>query len=277
MEVAPTATRVLAIDWSGALVGAETKIWLAEVASGRLVRLEGGRDRDAIAEHLVAEAERDPRMVVGLDFAFSLPAWFLEERSLRSAHELWALADREADGWLAACEPPFWGRGPRPRPAMPEDRHFRRAETALRQRRIWPKSVFQIGGAGAVGTGSLRGMRLLHRLHEAGFSIWPFDPPGWPLVVEIYPRLLTGPVNKSSDSARASYLAAHYPNLGTDLTVLAASSDDAFDAAVSALLMARHLDELQVLPPAEDRQTRLEGAIWEPGRPLQTATGLAEL
>ena len=108
-------TRVIAIDWSGAIAGARRKIWLAEVSMGSLVRLESGRDRDAVAEHLIAEAARDSRFVVGLDFAFSLPAWFLERRSLASAHALWALADREAEAWLAGSEPSFWGRRtPRP-------------------------------------------------------------------------------------------------------------------------------------------------------------------
>lgn len=68
---------------------------------------------------------------------------------------------------------------------------------------IRPKSVFQIGGAGAVGTGSLRGMPILKRLRDAGFAVWPFDAPRWPCVVEIYPRLLTGAVNKGSAGARA--------------------------------------------------------------------------
>ena len=201
-------------------------------------------------------------MVVGLDFAFSLPAWFLEQRGLGSAHELWALADREAEGWLAACLPPFWGRGRTPRP---EQVHFRRTELDVPVTAgIRPKSVFQIGGAGAVGTGSLRGMRLLHRLSEAGFSVWPFDPPGWPRVVEIYPRLLTGPVNKSSADGRAACLAAEHPGLAGELLWLAASSEDAFDAAVSALVMAEHLDELGALEPASDRVAGLEGLIWHP-------------
>jgi catechol 2,3-dioxygenase-like lactoylglutathione lyase family enzyme len=61
---------------------------------------------------------------------------------------------------------------------------------------------FQIGGAGAVGTGSLRGMQHLADLAHAGFSIWPFDRPGWPLAVEIYPRLFTPGVVKSRHRAR---------------------------------------------------------------------------
>ena len=110
-------------------------------------------------------------------------------------------------------------------------------------------------------------MRTLHRLRAADFSIWPFDPPGWPLVVEIYPRLLTGPVVKSSATHREAYIAKYYPELDEQTRVRAAMSEDAFDAAVSALVMAQHTDELTNLPAANDHQAELEGLIWHP-RPL---------
>lgn len=258
--------RVIAIDWSGARTGAAKKIWLAEVIEGRLVRLENGRSREQVADHLVAEAGRDPRMVVGLDFAFSLPAWFLEERGFGSARELWTLANRESEEWLARCEPPFWGRPGKGRPVLGPGRdHFRRTDANVPDTGgIRPKSVFQIGGAGAVGTGSLRGMPILHRLAAAGFSVWPFDTPNWPRIVEIYPRLLTGSVTKSRTSERAAYLSVNHGALDDDLREHAASSEDAFDAAVSAMVMVEHLQDLVHLPSTIDRQARLEGEIWHP-------------
>src|SRR5688572_29025296 len=120
--------RIIAVDWSGALVAAQQKIWLAEAVDGQLVRLENGRDRPALTIHLIEMAERDPQMVVGLDFAFSLPASYLERRGLQSAAELWALADREADAWLAACESPFCGR---PGVPCPKDVPARFRQTEL--------------------------------------------------------------------------------------------------------------------------------------------------
>ena len=69
-----------------------------------------------------------------------------------------------------------------------------------------PKSVFQLVGGGQVGRGSLYGMQALHRLAAAGFRIWPFDEGGLPLVVEVFPRLLTGLVIKSRQSERERYL-----------------------------------------------------------------------
>ncbi|MGD9890667.1 MAG: hypothetical protein AB7U18_05165, partial [Dehalococcoidia bacterium] len=195
----------IAIDWSGARDGGARGIVLAQAAGDTLVRLEGGRNRDQIAEHLIALAEQNPDLVIGLDFAFSLPAWFLDAMGATTAPDLWELAGDRAEDWLAACAPPFWGRSGTRRPELPA--HFRRTELEVPAvGGIRPKSVFQVGGSGAVGTGSLRGMRLLSRLRHAGFSIWPFDPPGWPRVVEIYPRLLTGAVRKRNPGERTRYL-----------------------------------------------------------------------
>ncbi len=172
-------------------------------------------------------------------------------------------ADR-GECWLSDCEDPFWGRPGRKKPDLPD--HFRRTEIeAQHVTHAQPKSVFQIGGAGAVGTGSLRGMPHLHRLAEAGFSIWPFDDPGWPLVLEIYPRLLTGAVRKSDPVARRAYLSEGFPEIGSELRALAASTEDALDAAVSAVVMARHLEKIEALRPAADEVIRREGRIWWPG------------
>lgn len=270
--------RLIALDWSGAKTEAEKKIWLAEVIEGRLTRLENGRSREEVAEHLIAESCPASAMVVGLDFAFSLPAWFLEERGLGRAREMWALAEREGEEWLARCEPPFWGRPGKGRPDLgPGRNYFRRADSAVPVTGgIRPKSVFQIGGAGAVGTGSLRGMPVLRRLSDAGFSIWPFDPPGWPRVVEIYPRLLTGAVNKSSAAERAAYLASRHVALDAEQRERASSSEDAFDAAVSALVMAECLEEPAALPAVTDQTTLLEGEIWSPCAKMVTQPAARE-
>jgi hypothetical protein len=255
--------RIVAIDWSGRASGAAKRIWLAEARDGDLVRLESGRNRDQRANELINEVRRDPNLVVGIDFAFALPAWYLGDLGLANAHELWALADRKAEQWLTSCETPFWGRPGKTKPHLVE--HFRRTERDIPATDgISPKSVFQIGGAGAVGTGSLRGMRLLHQLSCAGFSVWPFDPPGSPCVIEIYPRLLTGAVNKSSSIARADYLATHFPATDRAFAQQAAESEDAFDAAVSALVMDDHRDRLSSLVPTTIDVYRLEGIIWHP-------------
>lgn len=268
--------RLIAVDWSGARVHAERKIWLAEATpDGALVRLESGRDREALTAHLIDESQHGEPIVVGLDFGFSLPQWHMRALGYATAPDLWArLAAGDAEVWLAACEPPFWGRRGRPRPDVAQ--HFRRTEDDVAAvYGVRPKSVFQIGGAGSVGTGSLRGMCALHRLRDAGWSIWPFDRQGRSIAFEIYPRLFTGPVVKSSAEKREQFLAHPPPSIGAPLAAslaaltpgmrdLVASSEDAFDAAISALAMAGHASALARLPVARDPQIQLEGAIWYP-------------
>ncbi|ODT04878.1 MAG: hypothetical protein ABS52_01615 [Gemmatimonadetes bacterium SCN 70-22] len=257
------APRIIAIDWSGSIAGSERTIYLAEVNNGHVTALERGRNRERLIAHLIDVARRDPEVIVGLDFAFSLPQWFLESKQLSSAPELWELAAREAEDWLNRCQPPFWGRPGTTRPSLPE--HFRRADLEVPSvSGVRPKSIFQIAGAGTVGTGSLRGMPELRRLRQAGFAIWPFDPPRLPLVIEIYPRILTGQITKSSPEARAAYLSKRVPDLAADFRVRAATSDDAFDALLSAIEMAARVDELISLPTARDAQDLKEGRIWIP-------------
>lgn len=127
-----------------------------------------------------------------------------------------------------------------------------------------PKSAFQIAGAGAVGTGSLRGMPYLAKLREEGFSIWPFDAPCGAVVVEIYPRLLTGPVVKSSAEARRAYLQSHSLQASRALAAKAAESEDAFDAALSALAMDRHRAALRRLARDAEPPYDIEGRTWWP-------------
>lgn len=263
--------RILAIDWSGAARHAERRIWLAEWDGrrGGIVRLEGGRTREALVAHLCREVQRDPHTVIGLDFAFSFPAWFLAAHALADAAAAWALVARDGEGWLATCPPPFWGRPGRKRPDLPD--HFRRTERALTPvAGIRPKSVLQVGGAGAVGTGSLRGMPHLLALRDAGCSIWPFEPPRLPLVVEIYPRLLTGAVVKSRPADRAKWLAERGERHGAPvlsdhgLVAEATRSEDAFDAMASALVMGEFAHDFLSLGVVADEVARLEGEIWQP-------------
>jgi hypothetical protein len=261
--------RLIAVDWSGRNDAEQRQaIWLAEVIAGELVRLEGGRTRTELIELLIAEADRDPNLIVGFDFAFSLPAWYLQDRQL-TPHQLWALLADEAltpamrrhglARWMNSPELPFWTTSESHARLRPEQM-FRRTENDMRLPGVQPKSVFQLVGAGQVGRGSLYGMQALHRLAGVGFRIWPFDPPGLPLVVEIFPRILTGPVRKNNPSERERYVEA--VPIPPDLRRLAAASEDAFDAAVSAVVMAGGVGELRALPEALGYE--VEGMIWRP-------------
>jgi hypothetical protein len=255
--------RAIAVDWSGATHNARSHIWLAEAHEpGQLVRLESGRDRVELCQHLLSLPPE--ATVVGFDFAFSFPVWFVRHVGAATAPDVWAHAVTHGEEWLSRCEPPFWGRPgcPRPPHAQPA---LRQTDLAVpRTAGIAPKSIFQIGGAGAVGTGSIRGMPLLHQLHAAGATIWPFTSGRGPVVVEIYPRLMTGPVNKSNPNERERLLTRRYPTLADEHRRAAILSEDAFDATVSALVMIEHIADLTSLPPQMDADMRLEGRIWHP-------------
>ena len=300
--------RVVAVDWSGdkSIAGQRKKIWAsvwtkasAERQFGQVdggtILLEGGRTRDELCDWLIAMAQQTPRMVVGFDFCFSFPEWFVRgEMGCADGPAFWKLvAEQHGERWLASgCEDRrFWGK-PHKRPEEFSGEQLHRmlratdidcklaalipqAERAARVKGITPKSVFQIGGAGSVGTASLRGMPVLLRLREAGFAIWPFDQPslkhGKPMVVEMYSRLNTGPVHKSNPTARAAYLRRKrsddtaYAALPRNVLANAQGSEDAFDALISCMAMTARREQFASLPTPKDAAHRVEGWTWAPG------------
>ena len=146
-------------------------------------------------------------------------------------------------------------------------------ERAAKMFGITPKSPFQIGGSGSVGTGSLRAMPWLLHLWENGFRVWPFEDadPERPLLVEMYTRLMTGAVKKSNAVARKAYLGLKrredglYGGLPRGVVAKAQASEDAFDALVSCIEMIRWQDEFRGLRATEDPTLRLESITWRPG------------
>ncbi len=306
--------RVVAIDWSGRVDVAGQRrhiyagVWTgAGVLRGRAgeragvyggdMRLENGRTREEVAEWLIGMARETPRMVVGFDFCFGFPEWFVRgEHGCRTGPEFWEVVTREhGERWLERGhgDARFWGKpGKRPAEFSGENlhrmmratdidckliAHIPEEERVARVRGITPKSVFQIGGSGSVGTASLRGMPVLLRLREAGFGVWPFDEPrldgegARPLVVEMYSRLNTGAVHKSNAAARAGYLLAkrradaNYAGLSRTVMERARAGEDAFDALVSAMVMTERRAEFALLPRPLDPKFRVEGWTWAPG------------
>jgi hypothetical protein len=300
MTASKQVQRVIGIDWSGRVDSAGQRrhiwagIWTRDDSGNVTVKLESGRTRSAIAEWLIALSAETPRMIVGFDFCFSYPAWFVrDEHGCKTAPAFWQhIADNDhAERWLTRSheDTRFWGK-PHKRPAEFSGEHLHRmmratdidckliahipeAERQARVKGITPKSVFQIGGSGSVGTASLRGFPVLLRLREAGFRIWPFDKPrlaSKPLVVEMYTRLNTGAVHKSNPAARAAYLLRkrreypEYAALGRTVMQRARGSEDAFDALVSTMVMAARRDTFAVLPRPRDPLHGIEGWTWAP-------------
>ena len=308
MSLKPLIERLVAVDWSGDKgPGQRKKIWAGvwtSSARGRIagggVILEAGRTREELTEWLIELAAETPAMVVSMDCCFSYPAWFLREHGCATVFDFWQhVAAGHGERWLGtACaeverDLRFWGR-PHKRPAEFCGEGYRTMmrrtdwenkiaqgleggdpERAAKMRGITPKSPFQIGGSGSVGTGSLRAMPWLARLHAAGFRVWPFEDAALdsqPLLVEMYTRLLTGPVKKSNPEARRVYLKARrlaepelYGKLAREVLTKAQSSEDAFDALVCCMEMLRHRDEFAGLRGTKNAELRLEGITWRPG------------
>ena len=300
--------RLIAIDWSGRVdvAGQRRHIWAGVwtmAAEGRIsVGLEAGRTRDEVGDWLIALARKTPRMAVSIDCCFSYPAWFLAEHGCATVFDFWHEANAgQGERWLARECPEvdrdhrFWGK-PHKRPEVfcgeglrsmfrhtDYDNKIAQAERggdperAAKMRGITPKSPFQIGGSGSVGTGSLRAMPVLARLHAAGFRVWPFEDAALataaphPLLVEMYTRLMTGAVAKSNAAARKAYLKRKcaedriYAPVSRAVLRKAEASEDAFDALVSTLEMVRHRDEFAGLKATQDPALRLEGITWRPG------------
>jgi hypothetical protein len=300
--------RLVAVDWSGRVDAAGQRrhiwagVWTAGEGGKAKVELEAGRTREEMGEWLVELAAETPRMVVSVDCCFSYPAWFLQEHVCATVFAFWEKAAAGyAERWLAReCggverDERFWGK-PHKRPEVfcgeglrsmyrltDWDNKFAQrleggdAERAAKMKGITPKSPFQIGGSGSVGTGSLRAMPFLLRLREAGFKIWPFEDarldakkPG-PLLVEMYTRLMTGAVAKSNEAARTAYLKARkkgdtvYAGISRGVMAKAVESEDAFDALVSVLEMVRYAGEFAGLKATRDEVLKLEGITWRPG------------
>ena len=298
----PNIQRVVGIDWSGRVDAAGQRrhiyagMWTQPGRTKPIVHLENGRTRDEIADWLIALARETPRMVVGFDFCFSFPAWFVrDEHQSLNAPAFWerVVTQGHAERWLTLGEDKrFWGK-PHKRPAEFSGpnlhrmlratdidhkiiAHIPEVERQARVKGITPKSVFQIGGSGSVGTASLRGFSTLLRLREAGFRIWPYDRPQLsaknphPLVVEMYTRLNTGAVHKSNLAARAAYLLRKrredpaYAALSPSVLAKARAGEDAFDALISTMVMAERRANFATLPKPRDPLHTIEGWTWAP-------------
>jgi hypothetical protein len=268
-------SRVIAVDWSGARTGAARKIWLAEIQGGQLERLECGRERDAVTEVLVdvvrAARGRGERVLIGLDFSFGVPQWYADEQGWHTGRDVWrAFTHDRVEALLSAPTFPFWGRGAqRTRPAALHDDGptppLRETERMLRGRSR-PFSVFQLVGAGSVGTASLRGMATLCALAEAGACIWPFDADqggAGAVVAEVWPRLAAPAVNKSDAEARVAHVAARSGTVrGLDACLpMVRASDDAFDAVAAAVALWQSRAALTPLAADSGAAERREGRI----------------
>jgi len=205
---------VFGIDWSGSkatrLPGLRVAVCTPGDAPPVLLsgpRADGLWRRMDVLGMLVDRIEAGERVLAGFDFAFAyafedmgayfpgLPdapsdiraLWAYVERLSRDAPDLYGGAVYAAGSPVAEHYLTPAGRGNR-------YTHRRRATETACAAVTSPHPVFKCVGAANVGTGSLAGMRFLHRLKTAlddRVTVWPFDGivPKPAMVCEIFPRL----------------------------------------------------------------------------------------
>ncbi|MDF1794446.1 MAG: hypothetical protein P1U88_21215 [Thalassobaculaceae bacterium] len=284
MNEAPTFDRFLGIDWSGSKAARLPGLRVAECLPGRgAPRLLDGPQRGGlwrrldVLDLLERELAAGTRLLAGFDFAF---AYAYADRGayfpgtgpdVVDVRALWRLVE------ILAGESDDVYAGAVYAPGSPVAEHYlsplgRGALYTHRQRRAEqlcaavtsPHPVFKCIGAANVGTGSLAGMRLLHRIADRA-AVWPFAPPGPVTVVEIFPRRYFRAADQDPrawrdpgviDATLAGYASVAYD--GPDL-----DTEDKADAVISAAaLRALSGDPRVWSAPAREPASRLEGWIF---------------
>ena len=228
--------RHIVIDWSAAnapKLGPDS-IWIAEHTGAR-VKLDNHRTRasamTALRSALTQGIAEKKSVLVGVDFSLGFPTGFSNfldsSKSLEPWLCTWEFLRREitddernrnnrfavasainASAITQTKKPgPFWGVPPKQaqsslgatKPDFPYAglAEFRSTETALAQK---PFSVWQLLGAGAVGSQSLTGIAQLATLRldpvlAPHFCVWPFETgftssSGLIVVAEVWPTLV---------------------------------------------------------------------------------------
>ena len=294
----------VAIDWSGAKGPRQQGIQLARAPIGRSVPIRIDCPdhrywgRDSVCDYLqtlaaTALQNKAAPVLVGIDFAFAHP--FLDVGAYypgmadgpESPAALWAAIDHLcADdphmyGGAMFATPPFadYYLSPCNHAAPLYQSRRRLCEIAARAAGRSPSPTFKAIGADNVGTGSMAGMRMLHRLRAAlgdAVAIWPFDAlddgtiggAGCGLILtEIFPSLYfhAAGFNPAKGAARdprfmsdalAAYdsdgVAADYAPQGQDV--------DEADAIISAAALRYHSANQKMWQTTD--ATRQEGWIF---------------
>ena len=225
---------VAIVDWSASAKPSPARpskdaIWIGVARRGQTTS-SYHRTRHAaeafLTQLLDAESAAGRRVLLGFDFPMGYPAGFAARLTGQpQASAIWDWLERQvsdgpanANNRFAVADRinaqfqqpgPFWGRPasaahvhlPANKPAdytafaLPERRHV---ETLVPR----AQPVWKLYTTGSVGSQSLMGLPLIHRLsRRPGTKVWPFDLPTGPLVLaEVYPSLLVRAV--ASDPAR---------------------------------------------------------------------------
>lgn len=297
------------IDWSGGNDRGPTPkkdaIWVCAARGGVADEPIYMRNRqvaeDWILTFLKAELTAGRRVLAGFDFAFGYPAGF--GRTLTDSDDPFAIwqwiSDQIEDSPTANNRfdvagkinaqfggiGPFWGNGLKrdimhlPRKGLARRDHGmpekRRAESDAKG--AFP--VWQLSGAGAVGSQVLMGVPTLNRLREAfqpDIAVWPFEPLDKSIaIVEIWPSLIsksvtaTQPVGRIKDAHQvlllAQTLSALPPDqLGDMLNTASTNEGSILGLGHEALLTQVASKQLAPPPLRNDCFAMPQGAHWTP-------------
>lgn len=221
--------RVIVVDWSAAnlptsLTNRANAVWIGcHDAEGGVEwhhRTRAGAEAQLVT--LIDTARADKlRILIGFDFAMGYPAGFAARLTGQSgAPAVWRwLAEAITDvdnrnnrfdvatrinAIFSEASGPFWSHpSGQSWPGLP----FRRAgidyealglsETRAAENAVpRAKSPWMLFNPGSVGSQSLLGLPMIHRLSQLpDVAVWPFSAPDAPVVLaEVYPSLLAGPV-----------------------------------------------------------------------------------
>ncbi len=227
---------VIVVDWSARAKPSPTKpskdaIWIgvhcAQHAAEHYCPTRQAAEARLTAI-LDAQAEAGNRVLVGFDFPMGYPAGFARRLTgTDTARAIWQwLAAHISDDAQNASNRlqvggqinalfhpdagPFWGRPHVQKIAhLPFTKTVDYAALNLSERRavdrLLPKTspVWQLMGAGSVGSQALTGLPMIHRLAQRpGCKVWPFDDTDAPLVLaEVYPSILARAVTRGIAAA----------------------------------------------------------------------------
>ncbi|MEM8537246.1 MAG: molybdopterin guanine dinucleotide synthesis [Pseudomonadota bacterium] len=218
----------LMVDWSGGndrgLTPKKDAIWACVARAGvpeAPIYFRNRRVAEAwITLFLAQEHQGGCRVLAGFDFAFGYPMGF--GKVLTGSDDPFAVWDwfaaRVEDtpkannrfdlaGQINAMFPgvgPFWGNGLKreiadlPRKGKARHGHGMTEKRAAEEAAKGAFPVWQLSGAGAVGSQVIMGLPMLARLRarfNGDIAVWPFEPLHAPLaIVEIWPSLIADAV-----------------------------------------------------------------------------------
>jgi len=245
---------ILMVDWSGGHdrgpAPVKDAIWAGVVRDGISEEPVYLRNRQVaegwLTDFLDGESAAGRRVLAGFDFPFGYPAgvaaaitgqadpfalWDWLEARIKDAprtNNRWQVA-----GEMNALFPgigPFWGNGSKtdvdglPRRKTVRAGHGCTETRAVERSAPGTFSVWQLAGAGAVGSQVLMGLPVLARLRRRfgdALSVWPFEAPERQIVLaEIWPSLINRAVRADPDAirdrAQVRLLAQAFAGLGDE-------------------------------------------------------------